>query len=78
MLRDAGYKTRMVGKWQLSERDFQAPHHFGFDEYLLWHFGMKVNGVPDTWRPRFGVTPPGFGCVRRRQIADGRERNIRA
>ena len=45
MLRDAGYKTRMVGKWQLSERDFQAPHHFGFDEYLLWHFGMKVNGV---------------------------------
>ncbi len=45
MLRDAGYKTRIVGKWQLSERDFQAPHHFGFDDYLLWHFGMKVNGV---------------------------------
>ena len=45
MLRDAGYKTRMVGKWQLSERDFQAPFHFGFDEYLLWHFGARVNGV---------------------------------
>src|SRR5918999_5059188 len=45
VLRDAGYKTRMVGKWQLSERDFQAPYHFGFEEYLLWHFGMKVDGV---------------------------------
>jgi len=45
MLRDAGYKTAIVGKWQLSERDFQAPFHFGFDEYLLWHFGTRVNGV---------------------------------
>ena len=46
MLRDAGYKTCMVGKWQLSERDYQAPFVFGFEEYLLWHFGMRVNGVP--------------------------------
>ena len=46
MLRDAGYKTAIVGKWQLSEGDFQAPFHFGFEEYLLWHFGMRVNGVP--------------------------------
>ena len=46
MLRDAGYKTAIVGKWQLSERDFQAPFHFGFEEYLLWHFGTRVNGVP--------------------------------
>ena len=45
MLRDAGYKTAIVGKWQLSERDFQAPFQFGFEEYLLWHFGMRVNGV---------------------------------
>ena len=45
MLRDAGYKTCIVGKWQLSERDFQAPFHFGFEEYLLWHFGTRVNGV---------------------------------
>jgi arylsulfatase A len=45
MLRDAGYKTAIAGKWQLSERDFQAPFHFGFDEYLLWHFGTQPNGV---------------------------------
>lgn len=46
MLRDAGYRTAIVGKWQLSEGDFQAPFHFGFEEYLLWHFGTRVNGVP--------------------------------
>jgi arylsulfatase A len=45
MLRDAGYKTCIVGKWQLSEGDFEAPHHFGFEEYLLWHFGPLVNGA---------------------------------
>jgi arylsulfatase A-like enzyme len=45
MLRDAGYKTAIVGKWQLSERDFKAPFHFGFGEYLLWHFGTRVDGV---------------------------------
>jgi arylsulfatase A len=45
MLRDAGYKTAIVGKWQLSERDFEAPFHFGFEEYLLWHFGTRVDGV---------------------------------
>ena len=45
LLRDAGYKTAIVGKWQLSEGDFQAPFHFGFQEYLLWHFGTRVNGV---------------------------------
>jgi arylsulfatase A-like enzyme len=45
MLKDAGYKTAIVGKWQLSEGDFQAPFHFGFEEYLLWHFGTRVNGV---------------------------------
>lgn len=68
MLRDAGYKTCIVGKWQLSERDFQAPFHFGFEEYLLWHFGMRVNGVPTPgsqgsryWDPVFyhnGKLPP--------------------
>jgi len=45
MLRAAGYKTRMVGKWQLSMRDFQAPFQFGFDQYLLWHFGPRVDAV---------------------------------
>ena len=34
-LRDAGYATCMVGKWQLGG-GLEAPRHFGFDESLLW------------------------------------------
>jgi arylsulfatase A-like enzyme len=43
MLRDAGYATAIAGKWQL-RGDEQTPHHFGFDEYLLW----QLRG-PDYW-----------------------------
>ena len=39
-----GYKTAVVGKWQLNgvqfdlenNQDFSRPNHFGFDEYCLW------------------------------------------
>ena len=62
MLRDAGYKTGIVGKWQLSERDFQAPHHFGFEEYLLWHFGTRVNGVQTPGSQGSRYWDPVFYC----------------
>lgn len=65
-LNDAGYATAIAGKWQLSE-DHQAPFGFGFDEYLLWHFGRENkgpryrdpvlvrNGVPvDSLQGRYG------------------------
>lgn len=42
-LRDAGYATAVVGKWQLGG-DQQTPHGFGFDEYLLWQLL-----APDYW-----------------------------
>jgi len=35
MLRDAGYRTCVAGKWQLAG-DKDSPGHFGFDEYCLW------------------------------------------
>jgi len=35
MLRDAGYRTCVAGKWQLAG-DKDTPNHFGFDEYCLW------------------------------------------
>ncbi len=50
LLRDAGYATCVVGKWQLNDpaRDdperqqeiFEIPDHFGFDEYCLWQLCM--------------------------------------
>ena len=60
MLRDAGYKTAIVGKWQLSEGDFQAPVQFGFEEYLLWHFGIRVEGVQTPAAPGSRYWDPVF------------------
>jgi len=47
-LRDAGYATCVVGKWQLNgsggrfesevEEMLKRPLHFGFEEYCLWNF----------------------------------------
>lgn len=35
MLKDAGYKTTVAGKWQLDGGDISI-HKFGFDEYMVW------------------------------------------
>ncbi|MGZ0173656.1 MAG: sulfatase-like hydrolase/transferase [Planctomycetales bacterium] len=35
ILKDAGYKTCIAGKWQLG-KEVDAPQHFGFDQALLW------------------------------------------
>jgi arylsulfatase A len=53
LLKQAGYATCVVGKWQL-EGGFEGPGHFGFDEYCLWQLnrrpgryanpGLEVNG----------------------------------
>jgi arylsulfatase A len=53
LVRDAGYTTCIVGKWQLG-MDATLPAHFGFDEHCLWQLlrrpsryptpGMEVNG----------------------------------
>jgi len=54
LLKQAGYATGMVGKWQLG-RDPELPKKFGFDEYCLWQHlrrppryanpGLEINGV---------------------------------
>ncbi len=46
MMKDAGYKTCLAGKWQLNGlyhkdkfpdwHDTKTPYHFGFDTYCLW------------------------------------------
>ncbi len=64
LFRDAGYKTCIVGKWQLSG-GMNAPSHFGFDEYCLWQLdrrpprysnpGLEINGRKvDYFNGEFG------------------------
>ena len=43
-LQEAGYKTDIAGKWQLSAGNFNGPFQAGFDEYCLWHFDNKKVG----------------------------------
>ncbi len=51
VLKDAGYKTCVAGKWQLNGisgedkaeawDDVSRPNHFGFDEYCLWQLDQR-------------------------------------
>ncbi|MBN1350299.1 sulfatase-like hydrolase/transferase [candidate division KSB1 bacterium] len=41
ILRDAGYKTCIAGKWQLSN-GIEGPFHAGFDEYCLWQIYTAI------------------------------------
>lgn len=45
-LRDAGYQTCVVGKWQLGD-DLSLPAKFGFDRYCLWHFMHRKERYPN-------------------------------
>lgn len=46
LLKDAGYATCVVGKWQL-DGGFDAPGRFGFDEYCLWQVTRRPNRYPN-------------------------------
>lgn len=53
LLKQFGYATCMIGKWQLGQ-GVNLPKHFGFDEYCLWQHtrrpprfanpGLEING----------------------------------
>lgn len=45
LFKKAGYATCISGKWQL-EGGYEAPAHFGFDEYCLW----QLNRRPERYR----------------------------
>ena len=63
VMKDAGYRTCIVGKWQL-EGGFDGPKKFGFDEYCLWQLtrrparypnpGMEVNGKEIDYPGKYG------------------------
>ncbi len=46
LLKQDGYATCVVGKWQL-EGGFDAPYGFGFDEYCLWQLGRRPGRYPN-------------------------------
>lgn len=59
LFQKAGYRTCIVGKWQL-DGGLDAPAHFGFDEYCLWQLnrrpgrysnpGLEINGKQVDYR----------------------------
>jgi arylsulfatase A len=46
LLKQAGYATCVVGKWQL-KGGFEGPGHFGFDEYALWQLTRRPGRYPN-------------------------------
>lgn len=66
VLCDAGYKTFIGGKWQLSENiagSFDDPIHFGFDEYFLWQLDRRPRRY---YGPGFEVNIPAKGWNKER------------
>ena len=67
-LKEAGYATCIVGKWQLAS-GFEGPKHFGFDEYCLWQLtrrpprfanpGLEINGKQKDYSQRRVRAGPG-------------------
>ncbi len=47
LLKTAGYKTCIGGKWQLKGDGLNAPKHFGFDEYCLWQLTRRPSRYPN-------------------------------
>jgi arylsulfatase A-like enzyme len=51
VLKEAGYRTAMFGKWHLGDREGRYPHQRGFDE---WY------GIPRTSNEALFTSAPGF------------------
>lgn len=59
LLKSAGYKTAIAGKWQLNglrnalpgHKDSTRPHKAGFDEYMLWQLTKPKSAGERFWSP---------------------------
>jgi arylsulfatase A-like enzyme len=66
MLRDAGYKSAMVGKWHLGVNPAYRPLRRGFDEFfgMLYgaggYFTHSYKGKPDLWKNNEAITREGY------------------
>jgi arylsulfatase A-like enzyme len=56
ILRANGYRTQMVGKWHLGDRDGQRPTDLGFDHWFGTLYSNDMNPL-DLWRDRTIDTP---------------------
>lgn len=46
LLKEKGYATCVVGKWQL-KGGYEGPNDFGFDEYALWQLNRRPSRYPN-------------------------------
>lgn len=67
MLRDAGYRTAMVGKWHLGHSDAAFwPMQRGFDSFYgatvgeIDHFTHESHGIPDWYRDNAPLEEEGY------------------
>ncbi|WP_146578502.1 sulfatase-like hydrolase/transferase [Neorhodopirellula pilleata] len=61
LMKQAGYRTAIAGKWQLNglsnkktfpdHDDHDRPHHAGFDEYCLWQLTQERSQGERFWNP---------------------------
>jgi arylsulfatase A-like enzyme len=68
VLKKAGYRTTLVGKWHLGEEPYNLPNARGFDEFRGMLGGMVMDyythqghqdDQPDLWRNRTRLKQPG-------------------
>ena len=66
LLRDAGYRTTLVGKWHLGSLPKYGPLKSGYDEFWglygggVDYFGHDFNGNPDLWDGETPVEKTGY------------------
>ncbi|MBB63810.1 MAG: arylsulfatase [Waddliaceae bacterium] len=49
ILQDHGYRTQLVGKWHLGEREDQQPHNCGYDDFFGF---LAVSNMYTEWRDK--------------------------
>jgi arylsulfatase A-like enzyme len=67
LLKDAGYRTALVGKWHLGYRPDAGPRAHGFDYfwgflsgYLDWYTHVRGDGQHDVWENETPVQAEGY------------------
>lgn len=67
LLKDAGYRTSLIGKWHLGYKPEFGPRAHGFDYfwgylsgYIDWYTHVAGSGQPDLWENETPVTHDGY------------------